>query len=144
MGKISISQEIEAYCGKCKTDTLHVITAIDDEKIEKVMCKICMSYHKYRKPAEGSAKPVAKKTEETKTTKRKVTKRTRRDKWTRLLDSTDSDAAIQYQMDKDYETETPIHHTTFGLGIVKNIIDSRKIEVLFHDGAKILVQNLQQ
>ncbi len=143
MGKISVAQEIEAYCGKCKNDTLHVITAVDDDKIEKVMCKVCMSYHKYKQPQSASAKPAAKKTQKKTATATKPKRRTRRDKWTRLLDNTDSDAAIEYKMDKDYELATAIHHKNFGLGVVKNIIDSRKIEVLFHDGAKILVQNMQ-
>jgi len=142
MPKPSISQEVEAYCGKCKTDTLHIITAINDDKIEKVMCKVCMSYHKYRKPAGASAK-TTKKAAVAKTAK-PARKRTRRDKWTRMLDGVESGAAIEYQMEKEYEPETAIHHEIFGLGIVKNIIDSRKIEVLFHDGEKILVQNLQR
>jgi len=142
MSKISIGQEIEGYCGKCKNDTLHIITTTDDAKIEKVMCKVCMSYHKYKKPAESSTDSPAKKVQKKET--KKVKKRTRRDKWTRLLDDVDSEAAIEYKMDIDYEPATAIHHKNFGLGVVKNIIDSRKIEVLFHDGAKILVQNLQR
>lgn len=141
MSKISIGQEIEGYCRKCKTVTLHVITAMNEDKIEKVMCKMCMSYHKHKQPAESSsAVNVQKITEKP---EKKVKKRTRRNKWTRLLDDIDSKIAIEYKMDKEYELETAIHHKNFGLGVVKNIIDSRKIEVLFHDGEKILVQNLQ-
>jgi len=142
MSKLTIGHEVEGYCGKCKTDTLHIITAIDDDKIEKVMCKVCMSYHKYKKPVESSSKLLIKKIQKKST--KKIKKRTRRDKWTRLLDNIESDNAIEYKMDKDYEPETAIHHKIFGLGVVKNIIDSRKIEVLFHDGEKILVQNLQR
>ncbi len=142
MSKISVGQEIEGYCRKCKTDTLHVITAMNDDKIEKVMCKMCMSYHKYKQPAESS--PVVNVQKTDKKPEQKVKKRMRRNKWTRLLDGVDSDAAIEYKMDKEYELETAIHHKIFGLGVVKSIIDSRKIEVLFHDGEKILVQNLQR
>ncbi|UCE07079.1 MAG: hypothetical protein JSW07_03305 [bacterium] len=140
MSKISISQEVEGYCGKCKTDTLHIITAIDDDKIEKVMCKVCMSYHKYKKPIDSSVETLTKKTQ--KKPVKKVKKRTRRDKWTRLLEGLNSNDTIEYKMDKEYELETAIHHEIFGIGVVKNIIDSRKIGVLFHDGEKILVQNL--
>ena len=140
MSKISIGQEVEGYCGKCKKDTLHIITAIDDKKIEKVMCKICMSYHKHKKPTDSSE--AASKIKKTKTPKAPAKKRTRRDKWTRLLEGLDSNDAIEYKMDKDYELENAIHHEIFGIGVVKNIIDSRKIGVLFHDGEKILVQNL--
>lgn len=144
MKNSKVGLEVEAYCGKCKIDTLHVITAVDDDKIGKVMCKICMSYHKYRKPADFTAASVI--TQKTKEKpKRKVTKpRIRRDKWTRMLDDAKSDSAIEYEMGKVYQLETAIHHKTFGLGVVKNIIDEQKIEVLFHDGHKILVQNYQR
>ncbi|MFZ5518861.1 MAG: hypothetical protein ACOY90_19680 [Candidatus Zhuqueibacterota bacterium] len=141
MSEYLIGQEVEAFCRKCKSDTIHVITSISGVKIDKAMCKTCMSYHKIKLLEESVEKPVsrtAKPTAEVKTIKRP-----RRDKWTRLLDSTASEQAISYSMDKVYEVATAIHHKTFGLGVVKNIIDVQKIEVLFHDGAKILVQNYQ-
>ena len=56
-----IGQEIEAYCGKCKHDTLHLITSLNDESVERVMCKICMSYHKYKKPTKATTEPLKKK-----------------------------------------------------------------------------------
>ncbi len=141
MSEKTIGQEIEAFCGKCKNDTLHVITSIEENKIIKLMCKNCQSYHQYRKPkaaVEGSSKKATTLLEPVvKTTQRRM----RRDKWSRLLDSTEIEAAVEYKMQDSYEIETAINHKTFGLGVVKNIIDSRKIEVLFHDGQKILVQN---
>jgi hypothetical protein len=142
MSKFEIGNEIEGYCGKCKTDTFHIITAVDDDKIEKVMCKVCMSYHKYKKPMDSSIAPLVKKPKAQKKPALKAKRRVRRDKWTRLLEGLDSSDAIEYKMDKEYELETAIHHEIFGIGVVKNIIDSRKIGVLFHDGEKILVQNL--
>ena len=30
MNRFEIGNEIEGYCGKCKTDTFHIITAVDD------------------------------------------------------------------------------------------------------------------
>lgn len=144
MQNIKVGIEVEAYCGKCKIDTLHVITAVTGDKIEKAMCKTCMSYHKYRKPAEATpaAAVVTRKTKEKSTVEPK--RRIRRDKWTRMLDDISSENAIEYEMDRVYELETAIYHRTFGLGVVKNIIDNQKIEVLFHDGQKILVQNFQR
>jgi hypothetical protein len=49
--------------------------------------------------------------------------------------------AIEYQMTSNYDVDAKIRHKIFGLGIVKNIIDSQKIEVLFKDKERILVQN---
>ncbi len=140
MSEFSIGHEIEAFCGKCKDDTIHVITALIDEKIEKLMCKTCNAYHRYRKP-KGQAELTFEAAEAKNKTVKTTQRRTRRDKWTRLLDDSASDKAIDYKMDINYEIATAINHKTFGLGVVKNIIDSRKIEVLFHDGERILVQN---
>ncbi|MCI0495035.1 hypothetical protein L0Z72_08495 [candidate division KSB1 bacterium] len=145
MKKIKVGTEVESYCGKCKLDTLHVITAVNEDKIEKAMCKVCMSYHKYRKPAdETTAAAVVTRKPKEKSKKIVTKRRTRRDKWTRMLDDVSSDSAIEYAMDRIYELETAIHHKTFGLGVVKNIIDDQKIAVLFHDGQKILVQNFHR
>jgi len=142
MSEIKIGQEIESFCGKCKSNTIHVITSIDHEKMDKLMCKICNAYHKYRKPkeaAQGIAESLStKKEKEVKPKKR----RTRRDKWSRLLDTTNSESAVDYKMDINYELATAINHKSFGIGVVKSIIDTRKIEVLFHDGERLLVQNV--
>lgn len=141
MSEVKIGQEIESFCGKCKSDTIHVITSIEQEKMNKLMCKTCNAYHKYRKPKgakTNTAETTASKTKPKKTTKR----HTRRDKWTRLLEEMNSESAIDYKMDINYELATAINHKIFGVGVVKNVIDSRKIAVLFHDGEKLLVQNI--
>lgn len=143
MSEKLIGQEIEAYCGKCKTDTIHLITSVEEKKITKVMCKTCMSYHQFKKPKSADGKSSKKSASKKKpaAAAKPTQRRMRRDKWSRLLDSMEMKEAIEYKMQDNYEIETAINHKTFGLGVVKNIIDSRKIEVLFHDGQKILVQN---
>ena len=138
-----VGQEIEAYCGKCKENTIHSITSLSDDKIEKVMCNVCMAYHKFKKPLESTIKPLAKKVETKDKAGKKKTTRPRRSKWTRILEETDFSTAIAYKMDQNYDLAMAIHHKTFGPGIVKNVIDNQKIEVLFHDGEKMLVQNYQ-
>jgi len=140
MNENIIGQEIEAFCGKCKTDTIHLITSVEGGKISKLMCKTCMSYHRYRKPT-GKDKILETVAAAAKPATKAPTRRARRDKWTRLLDTVEAEKAIEYKMDESYDVETAIHHKTFGLGIVKNVINSRKMAVLFHDGEKILIQN---
>lgn len=150
MEKKTIGQEIEAFCRKCKSDTLHVITALNQDKIEKVMCKQCLGYHQYRRPATAADLPAPQKIKKTPApiiqheTADKPVRRARRDKWTRLLDGMDFGMAIEYDMNQVYALETPIHHKIFGFGVVKNVINEQKIEVLFQDGEKILVQNLHR
>jgi len=136
MEDITIGQEIDAYCGKCKTNTVHLITSIDNDSIKRVMCKMCTAYHQYKAPLETIMEPKTKKVVATK----KITRR-RRTKAARLLETEDFDKAIEYKMDKNYETNTPIVHKIFGNGIVQTVIDRQKIEVLFQDGPRIMVQN---
>lgn len=142
MNEHIIGNEIEAYCGKCKTDTLHLITAISDNKIEKVLCKICTSYHKYKEPgkAENEKKTKAKAEKKSPAPKKR---KTRRSKTLTLLQNANVDSASDYKMSKSYEVDTAINHKKFGLGIVKDVISDRKITVLFEDGERILVQNIQ-
>ncbi|MBN1154001.1 hypothetical protein JXB12_03690 [candidate division KSB1 bacterium] len=134
----TIGQEINAYCGKCKTDTIHLITSIENDKILKVMCKHCNAYHQYRAPKgtviETKVKKVA-------PPPKKKTTRRRRTKAARLLENLDFDEAIEYKMDRNYETNMAIVHKIFGNGIVQSVIDRQKIEVLFQDGPRIMVQN---
>ena len=144
----TISQELEAYCGKCKDNTLHLVTAVTDEKIEKVMCKICMSYHKFKKPATDEEKKEKKEKKVKKETKAKSPKvkttRKRRSRTTQLLEEANIESATIYKLDGSYEIDTAINHKKFGLGVVKNVLDNQKIEVLFEDGEKLLVQNIQR
>jgi len=138
MKEATIGQETNAYCGKCKTNTIHLITNVEENKIKRVMCKVCMAYHQYRAP-KGTVMGTASKAEPGK----KPTRR-RRTKAARLLEKTDFNEATEYKMDKNYETNMPIVHKIFGNGIVQNVIDSQKIEVLFQDGPRIMVQNYVQ
>ena len=141
MTEHTIGQELEAYCGKCKIDTLHLITAASDNKIDKVMCKVCTSYHKYKKPTGEETEPKSAKKTEPKPAKKP---RTRAKKTAQLLKDADIDTAIEYKMGSIYEVNSAISHKKFGLGIVKSIIDEQKMEVLFNEGEKILVQNIQR
>ncbi|MBN2010634.1 hypothetical protein JW960_14910 [candidate division KSB1 bacterium] len=135
----AIGQEIEAYCGKCKNETIHLITAMQGAQIDKVMCKICMSYHKFR--AGTSAVPVIRKQKTVSKPTKGSSMKTRRTKTAKLLEAADIDSAINYKMSSTYEVDEAINHKTFGLGIVKDVVDDQKINVLFEDGERLLVQN---
>ena len=103
MNENLIGQELEAYCSKCKDDTLHSITAATGDKIDKVLCKICMSYHKYKAPASAAKEPAPKK-KKAATTKTK-TVRTRRSKAKLILDEAVIGDATEYKITKNYEMD---------------------------------------
>ena len=136
----TIGQEIQAYCGKCKDITIHLITAMQGENVDKVMCKHCLSYHKFR--LAGSKPSVNQPTKSVSKTSKDKTMKTRRTKTAKLLEAAVIEDAVAYKMSNTYEADEAIHHKKFGLGIVKNILDDQKITVLFEDGERVLVQNI--
>ena len=137
MPKLEVGTEVQAYCRKCKENSIHVITSIKNDMIDKVICNGCKSTHKYKPPLE----PDAIEAEKAKAAVPKVKKSRASTAWNRAMAAGDEDAAIEYKFDKNYEPKTMINHKKFGFGIVKKVLTVRKIEVLFQDGLKKLVQN---
>ena len=137
--KIEVGKEVVAFCSKCKDSTTHVIEVIKDEKISRVMCKACLSSHRFRTSAvEKAAKKPAKKA-----TKKAPPKTAQQKKWERMLAKTDSESIpIEYKMDKSYKVLNVIQHHAFGLGVVREVYGTTKMAVVFQIGEKTLVQNL--
>lgn len=142
-----IGKQIEAYCNKCKNNTIHFITTVENGKIAKVMCDICKSYHKYRKPGSAASSAPKKSIGEKKVGKPRKRKKTKnilltdRDEWESKIKKLDIQKAVFYDMQDNYENVDLIDHKTFGLGIIRNVLSNNKLEVLFKNGVKILVQN---
>lgn len=143
-----IGAQIEAYCSKCKLDTIHFITAIEGTLVSKVMCDVCSSYHKYRSPKSGDVAKSSKSKVKSASTEKKApkTRRTRSTKidWPASIDKMDTDTAVAYNLTDTYEDVDLIDHKTFGLGIIRKVHSDTKIEVLFEEGLKMLVQNWRE
>lgn len=154
MNRHEIGNEVEAYCTKCKLDTVHIITAADERVISRVMCQTCKSYHKYKPPTaeqtlEPSVKikksktPKEKKPVEVKESKSKTAKTTTRKMRTfeLILEDSPKSDRIAYELAGNYTKGTVLEHKVFGTGVVKSVISDTKIQVQFREGMKILVQN---
>lgn len=164
MNQIEVGREIEAYCTKCKTDTIHNITTVEDAKITKVMCQLCFGYHKYKEPASATAKntnvsATAKKTAAKKSTagslkvaapKKRTVKRVRkttkaaRKPWDVQIEEIDQSSVIDYNLSENYENGGLLKHKKFGLGVIQDVMAENKMAVLFEEGLKTLVQNWQE
>ncbi len=138
--KPEIGAEVEALCPKCKGATVHVIQVIKTPELMKVMCKACLSSHRYRPAnAENAKKLKAKKAK-----KPKVDPQTREErKWNRLLEQADKEKAVSYSMNSSFTENDVIDHTKFGVGVVVKILDQCKITVIFQDGLRNMVQNFK-
>ncbi len=132
--KPEIGKEVEAYCNKCKSEMVHVVTKIKDNVINKVFCKGCNGTHSYK----NAKAPTSK------TTKKTGTTRGRRSKnWNTLMSEVSQDEVVDYDIRKDFTDVRAIQHKSFGVGCITKVMDVTKIEVVFEGELKILVHNWQ-
>lgn len=133
-----VGQDLEAYCRKCKADTLHKATVVMQGKTKKAMCTSCLSAHAYRAPKKRemsiSAGTVAK--------IRKPTRRTTKD-WATLVADIDQKSAPAYKLSGDYTNAVALQHKIFGIGVITRVISPDKIEVVFKKKTTILAQNFK-
>jgi hypothetical protein len=48
-----LGDDIDDYCTRCKLTTDHSIVAMVGDEVQKVMCRICHTEHKYRHNESG-------------------------------------------------------------------------------------------
>jgi ribosomal protein L44E len=137
-----IGKDVEAYCGKCKTDTWHTVTTVKNGKITKVMCKTCMGYHAYKAPAGAEKVKVAATTSRRRTSKTPRSSRAKKD-WGTLVGQIEDQQVVDYALSGEFSKSPAIRHKTFGVGVITKVLTKNKIEVLFQDGTKILAQNFE-
>ncbi len=136
--QVQVGDEVEAMCTKCKAPTVHVVEVIKNDKVTKVMCKSCMSSHRYRKPEtdeEGNVKKP------TKTATKASTKTKEQRKLARVIKKTEEENYKDYNMSEAFTQNDVIVHDKFGTGVVLEVINPRKISVVFDEGVKTLIQN---
>ena len=131
-----VSEDIVAYCTSCKLDLAHVIVALDGEKVKKVLCKTCNKEHVYKAPKEGKVPSKKKKT--TANSKKKTISPL--EEWERAMEQA-KDAPIRvYAQDGSFAEGEKVDHSTFGLGLITKLIQPNKMEVIFEEGAKLMIR----
>lgn len=142
-----VGREIETFCPKCKTEMVHRITVVKDDKIRKVMCNACLTEHVYKELYEvededDDGKPKKKVGRPRKTAESPKGKRgPRKRDWSTLVAKVEEAQIVDYDIKKDYSEAPAIRHKKFGIGVVMKVLADNKIEVLFQDETKILAQN---
>ena len=127
---------IEAWCTKCKMELGHTIIAMVDNLPKKVKCNTCDGKHNYRtKPSERSrTKPKI-------TTRKRKSKEATYEEYISRLTGGDLSGAKKYNISGCFEKDEIIDHSKFGIGVVLSIIKINKMEILFKDGPRLLIQN---
>ncbi len=132
----SVGGNVESWCGKCKSEREHKIVAMIENAPKKVICNTCKAQHNFR------SKPSEKIREKPKTSTRKVkSHEANYEGCLSRLTGGDFSKAKKYSIKGNFKKDEIIDHSLFGIGIVSSVIQFKKIEVLFKDEPKMLVQN---
>lgn len=128
MTTLSVGQDLDAWCNKCKLELAHVLVALNRaNRPHRVQCKTCRDVHAYRVKAPTRSRSKA---------SAATTRTTDYERATRGRDLT---KAVPYAMSRTYEVDQLIAHKTLGVGIVTAARGDQKLEVLFPDGPKLLI-----
>lgn len=134
----SASEDIEAWCTKCKLELGHTIIAMVGNLPKRVKCNTCNSLHNYR------AKPAKKRSAGTGTSGQKTKSRGKTYKdYLVLLTEADLSSARAYSIKSTFREKDVIEHPKFGTGLVTSTVKASKIEVIFEDGPKLLIHNME-
>ncbi|MEW6129681.1 MAG: hypothetical protein AB1757_21760 [Acidobacteriota bacterium] len=134
--KPRVGLDINAYCGKCKTERTHTVTAMDGDIVRKVTCSMCNSTHNF-KPVEPAGKEPTKRVG-----RPPKSGSTRKSKETEF--SIDPAKPVRaYNTETGFAIGDVIRHPKFGLGSVEATYLPNKVEVRFEEGRKTLIHNMK-
>ncbi len=134
LSKISVGEEIDSYCTKCRLNLGHIITAMVGGNIIRVKCNTCGNEHRYRGMdtigklrAVRSSGPARKKPSVVVSAQAV---------WETCIAGAKG-PEVPYDMAASFNCGDIIVHTLFGKGVVRKI-HYRKCEVLFKDRERLL------
>lgn len=132
----------EGWCTKCRLQLGHTIIAMVDNAPAKVKCNTCNSQHNFHAKESGKSRTSPKTSSKSASSSRKIkTQEANYNDYASRLAGYDLSTAQKYSLGGNFKKDEIIDHLKFGVGIVLSVIQSNKIEILFKDGLKILVQN---
>ncbi|MBI4954815.1 MAG: hypothetical protein HY908_22530 [Myxococcales bacterium] len=147
--------EVDAYCTKCRMDLAHRVVALVGDVIKRVECLTCSGQHNYRAPkaavaparirASGAAGRAPSAPRVTTTAKRAAAESAeaeRRRLWERAIAGRSPNEFRAYRMTESYGEGELVHHGKFGDGVVSEVVDGGKVEILFAEGPRRLAHGL--
>lgn len=143
--------ECDAWCTKCKRDSLHNIIAVNPSTRlpARVECRSCHGAHGYKAPQNAPKPPVGSAARTVAGTKPKkaaapkaaapATSRVIEQRWDDLMARMAGVAEQPYGVKTPFEQGDAIRHIQFGLGFVVEKTAGNRIRVLFRDAERTLV-----
>jgi hypothetical protein len=156
---LTAGSEIDAWCTRCKMILGHRIVALVRTDPARVICMTCGSEHRYKKvspgspsvspvkrTADGTLKQVTRAGESAAPSKKSgstsATTRggQRSNDWEARVLGQSVTAFTRYSMSESFTLGQLVTHSKFGDGYVLEIVDPRKVTIMFRDGQKTLAQ----
>jgi hypothetical protein len=132
-----VGGDVDSWCNRCQLMLAHTIHAIADGKIKRVHCNTCKQQHAFRarKPGEKAVRQPG-----AKTPGRRTSTKVRPPVYQDLIQGRSVADASPYTTRERFQAGALVAHPLFGVGVVTNTRDGRKVDVLFEQGARTLVQ----
>jgi len=141
---LSAGSEIDAWCTKCKLDLGHRIIAMVEDRPKRVVCSTCGSQHNYRAPKTLTTgvriRKVLKSAAPKSPSARAKAENDRQVEWERRIAGNTLESFKRYTIDKIFEPDDLITHKKFGEGYVVDVLDPKKVTIMFKDGLRTLAQ----
>ena len=142
---IGPGSEVDAYCTKCKMDLNHRIIAMEGERIKRVECLTCRGHHNYRRPRSEEPEPrsrAAASSKKSSAPPRRASASDHRKMWEKAIMGRSAGDFTAYTISGVFQVGDLVRHKKFGDGVVAEVIEGGKIQVIFEPGPKTLVSGL--
>ena len=140
---MAAGEEILSYCSSCKLDLKHVIVAHKSGStgpVAKVECRTCRKIHAHRNP-KGAAGAVSVKAQHERVPRAKAQAISLTAEGNKQLGELGQKSSKTYSMAAAFDKGDVMQHSHFGVGIVQQLKDATKVEVLFEHSLRVLLHN---
>ncbi len=144
---LSVGDNIDAYCLKCKLVLAHLILFKVDGVVSRVKCKTCNAEHKYRGTVPGVKKKAAERTSGAVRAKKPATSKAAVNEaplqWDLKSRNMPPETPVRNYFIKDtFKANQVINHPVFGIGFVEKVVSDKSISVLFSDAVRLMGMNV--
>ncbi len=139
--KLCAGDIIEAHCTRCRTIFNHTIVAMVGERVVRVECNTCRGVHNYiqaKTAAEPAPRAGVRKNAPASARAKKEPGASEKAEWETLIAAQAEKRAVPYDMNGRFRLNDLVEHSSFGLGIVRQLVAPCKVQILFSCGVKLL------
>ena len=141
---LTAGNEIDSYCTKCKLDLNHRIVAMVGPTVKRVECLTCGGQHNYRVPkaqrdAESRKRATKRTAKRAKAAAKPTSAEVLRQQWEEAIAGRMANEFSAYTISGIFQEGQLLRHKKFGEGVVTELVEDEKIQVLFATGIRLLV-----